>query len=378
MSQRLFADVSIIQSLPPSNVNRDDSGSPKHAEFGGVKRGRIASQSQKRHARIHFASHLPELDRATRTSRIQQLLDERLAEHADDDTARRLAVAAVDSFGIDRNKNNDENLSYMLFCGYRQVDAMADTIIGELDELSGMEKAALDKRMKKLNLLGSLESGNPAEVALFGRMVANVTDLNVDAAVQVAHAVSTHRIHNKFDYFTAVDDENRDNSGAAMIGNIEFNSATYYRYATVGIHQLLNNLGDKDLTAMTATEFVRSFALSLPTGNQNGFAHHTRPHAVVVALRSDQPVNLVNAFEDPLKPHSERGFASRSVIQLAQEMKQTTDIWGEAPGAVLATYATGKDETIVSEQFGPSVPFPELTGSLHTKIAEWLESGDLK
>ena len=379
MTGRLYTDISIIQSLPPSNVNRDDSGSPKHAEFGGVKRARMSSQSQKRHARMHFASHLPEQDRATRTSRLQQLLAERLTEsNGDAALATRLAAAAIDgSLKIKRSNKNAELLSYLLFCGYNQIDAMAERITERLDSLAELEGPKLTEAMKKLKLIECLGHGNPAEVALFGRMVADATAVNVDAAVQVAHAISTHRVHNKFDYYTVVDDENQESAGAGKIGNVEFNSATYYRYATLGVHQLLANLGDQKLTAQTATGFVRSFALTLPAGHQNSFAHHARPHAVVIALREDQPVNLVNAFEDPIKASVSDGFAARSVKRLAEEMSTTTEIWGEAPGKVLATYTVPVDDEL-RQQFGAPLSFPELSADFEATVATWLETGRLQ
>lgn len=379
MTGRLFIDLSIIQSLPPSNVNRDDSGSPKHAEFGGVKRARISSQSQKRHARMHFAASLPESDRATRTNRVQQLLTGRLIERHQiaADEAARLAAAAAESFGIKRSASSAERMAYLIFAGHRQFDAMTDLIAESLDKLTATATKDLVKALESLDLAKCLGNGNPAEVALFGRMVADSNDLNVDGAVQVAHAVSTHRVHNKFDYFTAVDDENRDSSGAGMVGNIEFNSATYYRYATLAVHQLHANLGDAALTAQTAAGFVRGFTLALPTGHQNSFAHHTRPHAVVAAFRSDQPVNLVNAFEDPVPAHHDTGYAARSVTKLAAEFASAATVWGQTPDQVLATYAVPGDGALVS-QFGKSMPFPDLTARLETDVAAWLETGTLR
>lgn len=383
MTARLYADIHIIQSLPPSNVNRDDTGSPKYAEFGGTKRARISSQSQKRHARKHFASHLPEADRATRTLRVNQLLTDRLTSRgADPAVAARLGTAAVASFSAKSSDKSETSgteptkQGYLLFCGYRQIDAMAETIAGHLDDLAGLEGKKLAEAMKKLKLLDLLGENNPAEVALFGRMVADNTTVNVDAAVQVAHAISTHQVRNRFDFYTAIDDENRDNAAAGMIGSIEFNSATYYRYATVGIHQLMDTLSDRALAAETACGFLRGFTLALPTGHQTSFAHHTRPHAVIVALRTDQPVNLVNAFEAAILPRATNGLADASVTQIAGELASVADAWGEKPETVLATYTTPPDDTM-TKQFGPSLAFPALTNRFETAVARWLETGSL-
>jgi CRISPR-associated protein Cas7/Cse4/CasC subtype I-E len=127
---------------------------------------------------------------------------------------------------------------------------------------------------------------NPGiDIALFGRMVADDPTLNTDACAQVAHSISTHKVSNEYDYFTAVDDfSSEDSAGAGHIGTVEFNSSTLYRYATVAVHELYKQLaGD---TADAVCEFVRAFICSMPTGKQNTFANRTLPDAVLVALRA--------------------------------------------------------------------------------------------
>lgn len=168
-------------------------------------------------------------------------------------------------------------------------------------------------------------------------MVANLADLNVDAATQVAHALSTHAVDTEFDYFTAVDDENeKGETGAGMIGTVEFTSATLYRYATVGVHQLLDNLdhdGDAALDGLRG--FLTGFVTSMPSGHQNSFAHRTQPELVTFVVRDDQPVNLVSAFEDPV---TGPGVATRSVQRLATELDRSTRLWGAQPQLVVSTY----------------------------------------
>jgi CRISPR system Cascade subunit CasC len=164
------------------------------------------------------------------------------------------------------------------------------------------------------------------DVALFGRMVAKAPDLNADASAQVAHAISTHRVDNEFDYFTAVDDfAPKDNAGAGMIGTVEYNSSTLYRYATVAAHELLIQLaGDAAVSANAIKEFARAFITSMPTGKQNTFANRTVPEGVVVTIREDQPINLVGAFESPISAKGE-GFSKDSIAQLSAHAKETYD-----------------------------------------------------
>ena len=137
----------------------------------------------------------------------------------------------------------------------------------------------------------------------------------MDAACQVAHAISTHAVRNEFDYFTAVDDLSpEDTAGAGHIGTVEFNSSVLYRYATVNLADLEQNLGPEE--ALRATQaFVEAFVRAMPTGKQNTFANRTLPDVVYIALRTDQPVNLVGAFEKPVRAR-EGGLMEPSVQAL--------------------------------------------------------------
>ena len=132
---------------------------------------------------------------------------------------------------------------------------------------------------------------------------------------QVAHALSVHAVDNEYDYFTAVDDhknaDDDEDAGAGMIGTVEFNSSTLYRYATVDVDRLRDNLGDAEATRRAVEAFVRAFVQSMPTGKQNTFANRTLPDAVLVVLRDTQSINLVGAFEDAITGRDHGRVASR-------------------------------------------------------------------
>jgi CRISPR system Cascade subunit CasC len=164
-----------------------------------------------------------------------------------------------------------------------------------------------------------LNGGKAVDVALFGRMLADLPEVNQDAACQVAHAISTHRVEREFDYFTAVDDMGEaDETGAGMIGQLEFNSATFYRYAVIDANKLLDNLkNDKDLALSAVEAFAQAVARAIPTGKQNTFAAHNPPSFVGVVLRSGGPLNLANAFEKPISPRIDQALTSLSVASLA-------------------------------------------------------------
>ncbi|MFJ9380547.1 type I-E CRISPR-associated protein Cas7/Cse4/CasC [Streptomyces sp. NPDC101455] len=376
----LFVEVHILQSLPPSNINRDDSGTPKQALYGGARRARVSSQAWKRATRLEFAQAEAVADRATRTKRIAALLAQRLTQPTAEggaglETAQadRLTAALLEPLGITKSSKKEEQSAYLLFFGKRQLDQMIALLDGRVDELLALPEKELKEETKKLPVVSALSTGHPAEVALFGRMVADLPTLNVDAAVQVAHALSTHAVRTEFDYYTAVDDENNDDNGAGMIGTVEFNSSTLYRYAVLGVHQLRDNLTSPQATQDTAVRFVDAFTRSMPTGHQNSFAHRTLPHLVLLTLRTDQPVNLVSAFEQPVTGHS--GLGPESAGRLAAELASVGQTWGTVPEHTLATYALEADK--LTDVFGPSLTFPDLLDRVGDLVGAWLTDGRL-
>ncbi|WP_310717497.1 type I-E CRISPR-associated protein Cas7/Cse4/CasC [Streptomyces lydicus] len=376
----LFVEVHVLQSLPPSNANRDDSGTPKQALYGGARRARVSSQAWKRATRTEFAKAVEPADRATRTKRIAALLAERLTLAVTEGgvgleaaQADRLAAALLEPLGITKSSKKEEQSAYLLFFGKRQLDDIVNLLNGRAAELVALSDADLKAEVGKLPVVATLSTGHPAEVALFGRMVADLPALNVDAAVQVAHALSTHAVRTEFDYYTAVDDENTEDHGAGMIGTVEFNSSTLYRYAVLGVHQLRDNLSSAQDTRETAIRFVDAFTRSMPTGHQNSFAHRTLPHLVLLTLRTDQPVNLVSAYEEPVVGVT--GLATESAVRLADELKSVGATWGSEPVSTFAAYNVEADK--LTEVFGPSTAFPALLDSLDELVGQWLADGEI-
>ncbi|GAA3714205.1 type I-E CRISPR-associated protein Cas7/Cse4/CasC [Nonomuraea antimicrobica] len=379
MAKRLYVDVHIIQTVPPANLNRDDQGNPKEAYFGGHRRARVSSQAWKRATRSRFAEHTPSQDHATRTKRIAAELSERLAGRTglESEQATRLATALLQPLGIKPGKKAGDT-AYLLFFGYRQLEDIIDLVADQATDLTALEDEELAKAVKDLPVAEKLQQGHPMDVAMFGRMVADIPALNVDAAVQVAHALSTHAVDLEFDYYTAVDDENlKEETGAGMIGQIGFNSATLYRYAAVNVPQLISNLGDGDAALAAVDAFIEHFARSIPSGHQNSFAHRTLPSLLAVVVREDQPVNLVSAFEKPLQPEEEgEGLAADSAVRLAVEHDRAVRQWGDTPAYVAVCHTfdpdrhTGERLTTI---LGPNTPFPTLIADLRARLAEKIE-----
>lgn len=156
-----------------------------------------------------------------------------------------------------------------------------------------------------------------------------------------------------------------------MIGTVEFTSSTLYRFATVGVHQLMENLGDDVEAAAAALEvFLHAFVTSMPTGHQNSFAHRTLPDLVTVVVREDQPVNLVSAYEKPVAPRE--GLVGGSVQRLIDELARAAQLWGCTPIAVHSSYSPAKIEDELAV-LGPALPFADVlagvTGAVRGRLA---------
>ncbi len=351
----LHIDYHIIQSVPPSNLNRDDTGSPKTAVYGGVRRARVSSQAWKRATRRDFDGHLDKADLGVRTLRAVELLVDRmqrLSPGFDTANAQTLAAQTLKALGLSvkakrKAQDGDSPMTeYLVFFSNQQLDRLAALTLKSGDR-------GPDARSAK----AAFDAAHSIDVALFGRMVANDAQMNVDAACQVAHAISTHAVANEFDYYTAVDDEApNDETGAGMIGTIEFNSSTLYRYATVNVDCLRENLGDDAATVRAVDAFTRSFVTSMPTGKQNTFANGTLPDAVVVMVREGRPVNLVGAFEDPIK--GDGGFVTASCDALASHAIEVAEAFGEAPAKTWVSRVGAR--TAALDALGEQVSFDAL------------------
>ncbi|WP_066781643.1 type I-E CRISPR-associated protein Cas7/Cse4/CasC [Eggerthellaceae bacterium PR-HUZ602407-17] len=345
-SERLFLDIHAIQTVPPANINRDDTGSPKTAQFGGVTRARVSSQCWKHAMRKSF----PEDKLGVRTKRALDLFYEHLGDLDENRKYELLFLLESLGFAVKISASDDKGESekiiidsVFMWCS-NNIKAFINFYLKEKEQITPLaekyhqeikEELAnpnsnkkrwrkLSKKEKKLQLKLSqdlatkLKDNNSLDINLFGRMLAGNEDLMTDASAQVAHAISTHAIEDEFDFFTAVDEKTIEGqTGAGMIGTIEYNSSTLYRYANIGLHNLHSQLHNKKDVIDSAQLFVDAFVKSMPTGKINSFAHQTLPQAIIVSLRDDRPVNMITAFEKPIK--SENGYAAPSIVKLFEE-----------------------------------------------------------
>ncbi|MDX5070833.1 type I-E CRISPR-associated protein Cas7/Cse4/CasC [Lactobacillus iners] len=304
INQRLFLDIHAIQTVPPSNINRDDTGSPKTAQYGGVTRARVSSQSWKRAIRKYFYDKGDTQNIGIRSCDIVKYIAKKIVDKDNSISVEDAITLVEKTLNAAKLSTKDQKLKALFFISNNQADKFA--------------QACLDKKTDKTELQEILKTDTSIDIALFGRMLADDPSLNEDASSQVAHAISTHAIESEFDFYTAVDDlAPEDNAGAGMLGILEYDSSTLYRYANIALHDFYKQLGDKEEVIDAVKLFVEAFVKSMPTGKINSFANQTLPQAVVVSLRSDRPINLVSAFEEPIK--SENGYVDKSIQKLFAE-----------------------------------------------------------
>jgi len=321
-----FIQIHILTHYPASNPNRDDLGRPKTAVIGGVQRQRISSQSLKRALRTSpaFVEAL-QGKMGERTQRLGEVVFNHLIEAgADDAKAREIARQVAEVFGKakaekDKHPMQIEQLAFVS----PQEKARALEIAKRL--LAG-EKLPSDKELAKEILLAA---DGAVDIAMFGRMLANTPDYNRDAAVQIAHAITTNKVDIEDDYYAAVDDLKRtdEDAGSGFIGEAGFGSGVYYIYANIDTALLLENLeGDEALTRKGVEALVHALTSATPSGKRNSFAHHVRPDFVLIEHGDGQPLNLFSAFETPV---AAPGFMDQSVERLIEKRSAYAKAYGK-------------------------------------------------
>ena len=355
MEKRLYVDIHVLQTVPPSCVNRDDTGSPKTAVYGGVTRARVSSQAWKHAMRKMFLENelFDKTDIGQRTKKIQDMIAREIKALDSEKDADKLAKKAVENIGV---KSDDKGAKALFFMSYAQAKALAElAVLGNGD---------------KKEYQAALAAAPSVDMVLFGRMVADDASLNYDAASQVAHSISTHAVQNEYDYFTAVDDlADEDNAGAGHLGTTEYNSSTLYRYATVNVMELEKQLG-REKAAKTVRGFAEAFICSMPTGKQNSFANRTLPDAVYVTIREDQPINLCGAFEKAV-PKSIEGYATESKKRFREYAKKVYATFADVP---TKSYVVGTEMT----ELGESVKSKTLLSELENMVMNMLDKNEVE
>lgn len=353
----MFIELHILQNFAPSNLNRDDTNNPKDCTFGGVRRARISSQCIKRAIRLHpLFEKTTEVPTAERTRFLARDLARELenkGKHKDEaETAASNFVGALLG-GMD--SKNTSRSKVLFFVSDEEKATLTQLILDNWEEaLAGKIQKNSDS-IKDFKKQFSDRTSAPG-IAMFGRMLADDPKLNMDAACQVAHAISTHRVNMEFDFFTAVDDlQDREETGAGMMGITGFNAATYYRYARIDFDQLVENLGGNvDLARKSVEGFLRAAVHAVPTGKQNSFAAQNPPSLLMAVTRDDGlSWSLANAFEKPVYPKGNQSLLDASIRQLDTYWSELVEFYGDAPHPVVGFVGEMQPLETLSEYIAP-------------------------
>ena len=313
----------ILQSFPVTCLNRDDVGAPKTAIVGGVTRARVSSQCWKRQVRL--AMHEMGVKLGIRTKKAEEIFvracqnagasesqaaacGKRIAEQLSDDTLLFISDSEAAAFGA-----------------YAKELDFDDSKI-KVKELEKVAKKALNPAIDAL------------DIALFGRMVAKAAEMNVEAAASFAHAISTHKVSNEVEFFTALDDL-QEEPGSAHMGSLEFNSATYYRYVSLDLGQLTQTMGTEDLKKAIST-FTQALFIAVPNARQTTQSGASPWEYAQVLVRKGQ--RLQAPFETPVKAH-EGGYLQPSIESLKAYLDKKEKLAGSLFGK-LASYEWGESE----------------------------------
>ncbi len=321
--QHIRVEFHILQSFPVSCLNRDDVGAPKTAVVGGVTRARVSSQAWKRPVRLALNEFGVKL--AVRTKKVADFVGE-----------------ACQELGADEKLSQE--------CGKKIADFLTkDTLhFFTKSEADAFAKIAKDNefdcaKLKEKDIISASKKAlNPAvdglDIALFGRMVAKAADLNIEAAASFAHAISTHKVSNEVEFFTALDDL-QDEPGSAHMGSLEFNSATYYRYISLDLGQLWQTL-DGESVPEAVEAFTKALFVAVPHARQTTQSGASSWDYAKVLVRKGQRLQL--AFDKPVK-QTGNGYLEPSIKQLTDDLYAKEKMAGSLFGK-LAELTLSSDE----------------------------------
>lgn len=329
-----FIQLHLLTFYPPSNLNRDDTGRPKSAIVGGVERLRISSQAIKRAVRTSEAfkqaldGHLGE-----RTQRFGEEIEAHLLEKgAHAEQAREIARKIATVFGKVAEPEKGK------------ADAPPPSARTAQLAFIGPEERAKALALAEATLAGEAvtidadtiltRADTAADIAMFGRMLADNPRFNREASVQVAHAVTTHKVAVEDDFYTAVDDLKtpEEDAGAGFMGELGFGSGIFYLYVCIDKALLVKNLGgDTALADKSIEALTEALATVSPTGKQASFASRARASYILAEKGAQQPRTLAAAF---VRPVTGDDFLAVSIERLTKARKAMDDAYGACADAV--------------------------------------------
>jgi CRISPR system Cascade subunit CasC len=333
----MLVELHLIQNFTPSCLNRDDTNTPKDCEFGGYRRARISSQCIKRSIRkSDVFRETVEQGLGVRTKLLVNQLMERLVQAGKNTKDVKAIVPTFVTNLI--SKLDKEKTAVLLYLGDDEIERMKGILISHWGKLTTAARkaekkaeTALDEACKEA-VKGFKSGTKAADIALFGRMMAERPEFAIDAACQVAHAISTNRVLMEMDFYTAVDDlPLQGETGAAMMGVTGYNSSCFYRYSLVDLRQLKANLGSDEPLARKALEaFLKASVTAIPTGKQTSMAAQNPPDAILAVVRSrGAPMSLANAFAVPVRQTMDKSLTQASMEAMDGYWGKLVEVYGQ-------------------------------------------------
>lgn len=334
----------ILQSFPVTCLNRDDVGAPKTAMIGGVSRARVSSQCWKRAVRL--AMHeVSGVELGIRTKLLSDLIAAECRKNgASDEQAvacgnkvESIFIKSVDSKKKDDAEANDSKADTLMFLSPSEISLLAEKF--KEADFDPKKVIADDKHPEKSleKILGKgkfaqAETLDGLDIALFGRMVAQAPLMNVEAAASFGHAISTHRVSNEVEFFTAVADYSKDAQGSAHMGSLEFNAATYYRYISLDLGQLFESMGGDSFFPQAISAFIKALYVAVPSARQTTQAGACSWDFAEVLVRKGQGLQL--SFETPVSRDAEGGFLKKSIDFVKSTLDKKEKLSGSLFGKI--------------------------------------------
>jgi len=365
-----FIQLHILTSYPAANLNRDDLGAPKSMRFGDTNRLRVSSQSLKRAWRTSetFKAALGGPHLGTRTKELGRKVFSALTQGAPFEAAwtdegatgslatlkEKPAVAIARAIGGVFGKIKAEPKTKADASPAQKRKELLESLeIEQLAHVSDEERQAVAALTEACRASGKVPEGDAlsllrqdakaADIAMFGRMLAASARFNVEAAVQVAHAVTVHKAVAEDDFFTAVDDLNRDDAGAGHMGVLEFGAGLYYLYICIDRALLAENLdGDQALVAKSLTALATAACTVAPTGKQASFASRAYACFALAEKGDDTPRNLSLAFLQPVSECQEENIAATAIEHLKKTKENMDTVYGQKPETQSFNVLTGQ------------------------------------
>jgi CRISPR system Cascade subunit CasC len=333
MTQNAFntprIEFHILQSFPVTCLNRDDVGAPKTAVVGGVTRARVSSQCWKRQVRLAMRELGVKL--ALRSKQVAEYAGQACADLGAEPQQAQTCGEAIAAALTKDTLHFFTASEAQAFAAYAQEQGFDSSKIKDKD-IHKLAKKTLNPAIDGL------------DIALFGRMVAQAAELNIEAAAAFSHALSTHKVRNEVEFFTALDDLQTD-PGAAHMGSLEFNSATYYRYISLDLGQLRQTLGGQHLP-QAVEAFTKALFLALPAARQATQSGASPWEYAKVLVRKGQRLQV--PFETAVKAEN-GGYLQPSINALAAYLAKKEKLFGSVFGK-LAEYTYGEDESFSIDQ----------------------------